>query len=313
MSWARAPETRGESSPSSLRSNGCGGARRPSRSLRSLPAIGCLVLIAGCGPSAPKPVEPVVHSKRAETTSVFFVVDYEALLPVACHDAKKHVWASGAKCLEMMPDEATVRLESGRSAKIIGKRVPTIDSCTLSTTLLEFEDAKAEKPGTFAMWPDSEIDAPHRIKWDATKKGSDGLSEHEKVIFGSAASKALDTSNIKVIQVASADLDADGASEVVVSATSGGFDPTAKTGTAGLFALDRKADTFMTVRTSPNGPYRLEGTIDVNGDGMRELLLSERRFQPSGARTDTFMVLRFVDGKFENVAEVESCWPKPKT
>ncbi len=281
---------------------------------RSLIALSVLLGGPACGSSTPATPPPSVPDKRPETSSVLFVVVYEALLPIACHDAKKHVWASGVKCIDMVPNDGFVRLESGRRAKITGKREPTIDGCTLESHLYIFEDEKLEKPGSFAVWPDSDIDKPHRISWEATKKGTEGLSDHEKARFGGVASKALGADSLKVLQVASADLDGDGTSELFVSATSSGFDPTAGQGSSGLFAFRKADDAFKTIRTSKMGPHRVEGTVDLNGDGTRELWFSERRFHPGGSKTDAMILVRPTGGggSFEIVADVETCWPKPK-
>jgi hypothetical protein len=158
--------------------------------------------------------------------------------------------------------------------------------------------------------------APHRISWEATKKGSEGLGEHERELLGKAVHTSLETDAIKVMQVATADIDADGTSEIFISVVGSDFDPVSGKGQAGLFFLRHgaggAADVVKPVRTSSVGVYRVEGTVDLDGDGTRELWISERRFHPNGSKTDSMVIERPTAQGFESVGDVETCWPRPK-
>ena len=107
--------------------------------------------------------------------------------------------------IDLLPDDASVELESGRIAKAGGFRVPTITECTLTTPLLMFENAAQEKPGTFAVWPPGGEGRVQRIDWGATKGGSAGFPEKDRVRLATALGKLSPVDSVHVVQVASAE------------------------------------------------------------------------------------------------------------
>ncbi len=276
-----------------------------------------LFLSLGCAsqraPVAPAPTKPAPVAKRPPRSGALFTVAYEALLPVACYDAKRSAWGVGAECVELLPDGAVVALESGRTAKTGGRRVPTITDCALDTPLVMFDDAKLEKPGSWAIWPPVAQGRARRLAWESTKKGADVLGEADRARLGAAMTKLAPSWNrgglVSVVQTASADLDADGASEIFFSATGGGFDPAARTGASALFVGAASGGPLTAVRTSDHAVFRVEGVVDVDDDGLSEAWISARTFHASGMRTDAMLVARPTAEGLATTPPVESCWP----
>jgi len=82
-SGARAPETRGESSSSTLRSEDSGGGWAPPRSLRSLPALSCVIAVAvafGCKKTEAEPDHPIERAELVVTTTPPIAVTVPAVV-----------------------------------------------------------------------------------------------------------------------------------------------------------------------------------------------------------------------------------------
>lgn len=278
--------------------------------------VAAALVVMGCGGSSQQPAasaKPTSFSApkaaRAAKSGIFFVVDYEALLPVACFDAKKNSWTSGEPCYELMPEGSDVQLELGRTATARGWRVPELTECVLGTPLLEFEGAKTEKPATFAVWPPG--DRARRISWEATKKGAESLPAADRTRLARAMAKVVPSESVHLIQAATADLDGDGASDFLFSATGGGFDPAGRKGAAALFY--GAADGELTpVRTSDHAVFRVEGVVDVDDDGVLEVWSSERTFHVNGMRTDSMTLARRSPQGLTAMDTRETCWPPAK-
>lgn len=274
--------------------------------------VACALVACGgtTAPTPPKVVRtaPVAKPLRAAHSGVLFVVDYEALLPVGCFNDKIGKWFSGEKCFDILPDDASVMLESGRTVKVSGWRVPTPTQCTLSTPLIMFEDAHKEKPGAWAVWPPDADKRVKRIDWEATKGGTKPFPDKDRAQLG----KALSSETVLVVQAASADLDADGASELLYSVNGGGFDPANRKGLAGLFLSHPKADDVVAIRSSDHAVFRVEATFDVDDDGLNEVWISERTFHPNGHRTDSMVLAWHSPGGLTPLPPQESCWPPAK-
>ncbi len=285
------------------------------------------LLTLGCGasqkPPAPAPAiatRAAPTAKRPAKSAVFFTVAFEALLPVACFDAKSGAWRSGEKCYDLLPttdmtspsgSKASVKLESGRTAKVGGWRVPSITGCTLTTPLLMFEDAAGESPGSYAIWPEDAGQRVHRINWEGTKKGAEALDGPARGRLAEATRKVIATSMVSVVQVASADLDGDEQSELLFSVNAGNFDPVTRTGLSILFHAYPNEEPIA-VRTSDHSVFRVEGTLDLNDDGLGEVWISERTFHPNGLRTDGITLAHFEGAHLVPQPPLESCWPPAK-
>jgi hypothetical protein len=281
--------------------------------------------MTGCGGTQPAPAaaaktRPAPSAKRPAKSAVFFTVAFEALLPVACFDAKAAQWLTGEKCYGLLPStdmtspsgsKASVKLESGRVAKVGGWRIPTITGCTLTTPLLMFENAAQETPGSYAMWPEDAGERVHRITWESTKKGAEALDAPTRTRLGEATQKVIPTKMVSVVQVASADLDGDEHSELLYSVNAGSFDPVARKGASILFHGHLDEPPVM-VRSSDHSVFRVEGTVDLNDDGLGEVWISERTFHPNGLRTDGMALLRFDGPSLVPLPPMESCWPPAK-
>jgi hypothetical protein len=271
------------------------------------------ILLVACGgsssPAAKTATSPLPPPKplRAGKSGILFVVDFEALLPVGCFNAKMNKWDSGEKCFDILPEDASVMLETGKTVKVAGWRVPTPTNCTVSTPLIMFEDAASVKPGTWAIYPPSNTSV-QRVSWDASK-GVTNLPEPDRVKL----TKALPSPEIHVVQMASSDIDGDGTSEVLYSVTGQGFDPAARKGVAGLYLSDHRSEDFITVRSSDHAVFRVEAMTDIDDDGLREVWISERTFHPNGMRTDTMVMAWPAPGGLTPLPPQESCWPPTKT
>ncbi len=287
-----------------------------STAMRSLAFVVCLGL-AGCGSSTKPPVagRPAPVGKRAPSTAIVFVVAYEALLPVACFDAVKLAWATGSACLSLLPIDTPIRLEhDSKVVKSTGRRVPTVTGCTLATELVMFDGADAEKPGALGVWPASSTAQFRRIAWDATQKGSVDLKPNERGALARGMAKVGRIEDgVALVQTASADLDDDGTSELILSANTAGFDPSKKNGFGALLVGFASQPEMAVVRSSDHTVFRAEGSIDLNDDGLAELLISERTSHPNGQRSDSYTFARFEGGSVAPLPPVESCWPPLKT
>lgn len=270
-------------------------------------------LLAACG-GTPKTVaapEPP-RAARPARSGVLFVVDFEALLPVACYSTAKKAWLSGAPCLDVIPDDASVQLEGGRVAKAVGHRVPDTPQCSLSTELLNVEGGAKEKPASYAIWPATAEDRVRRVDWNATKGGAAEFPEKDRPRVTAAMEKLGALGGVHVVQIASADLDGDGTSELLYSVTGNGFDPASKKGQSALLLSDHRSPEMVVVRSSDHAVFRIEGIVDVDDDGLKELWLSERTFHPNGTRSDSMTLAWPAPGGLSPLTPVESCWPPGK-
>jgi hypothetical protein len=273
--------------------------------------------VAGCGgKTPPAPVAPAATTPtRTARSGALFVVDFEALLPVGCYSTAKKAWLSGAACLDLVPDDASVQLEGGRVAKASGHRVPTVTQCTLTTELLNVEGGAKEPPASFAVWPPTAEERVRRIDWNATTGGAAELPENDKPRVAAAMAKLgppAQQSGVHVVQITSADLDGDGTSEILYSVTGNGFDPVSKKGTSALLLADHRFPELVVVRSSDHAVFRVEGVVDVDDDGLKELWLSERTFHPNGMRSDSMTLAWPSPGGLSPLSPVESCWPPGK-
>jgi len=281
-------------------------------------AIVAAVMMLGCGGKTKEPATttaktaPAPKPTRAAHSGALFVVDFQALLPVGCYNELTKKWDSGEKCIDLLPDDATVQLESGRTAKANGHRIPdAITGCTLTTPLLMFEDAAAEKPGTFAVWP-PKAERVKRIDWGATKGGAAGFPDKDRDRLARALAQIGSTDPVQILQAASADLDNDGASELLYSISGAGFDPATRKGKSALLLSHPLADEMLTIRSSDHAVFRVEAIVDVDDDGISEVWFSERTFHPNGMRTDTMSLAWHSPGGLAPLTPMESCWPPTK-
>jgi hypothetical protein len=278
------------------------------------PFLFAIALSIGCGSSTPSPTskaaaatKPAPKATKQGRSAVFFVVDFEALLPVACFDHHKGEWKNGEACYELLPDAPEIELEGKRVVKAGGWRVPTITNCTLSTPLLMFEGAASEKPGTLAVWPAGRrVD---RVEWPSGKVAD--VAPDVQARLGSAMAKLGNETTVKVVQVTQTDLDADGASDALFSATTGSFDPQVGKGIAALFYAPAGGDPIA-LRTSDHAVFRVEAITDVDDDGLPEVFASERTFHPNGRKSDAMTLLHWTPGGMSPLPPLESCWPPAK-
>lgn len=263
--------------------------------------------------NAPK-TAPAPKPLRAAHSGALFVVDYQALLPVGCYDEHTKRWETGEACVDLVGFDASVQLESGRTAKASGHRIPDgITDCKLTTPLLMFEDAASEKPGTFAIWPPKAEGRVRRVDWGATKGGAAGFPENDRNRLSRALAAIGSSDPVQIVQAASADLDNDGASEMLYSINGVGFDPATRKGKSALLVSHAMADNIFAIRSSDNAVYRVEAVVDVDDDGIGEVWFSERTFHPNGTRTDTMSLARHAPEGLTALPAVESCWPPPKS
>jgi len=271
-------------------------------------------LLAACGGNAtPAPVAPTApKAARTARSGALFVVDFEALLPVGCYSTAKKAWLSGAACLDLVPDDASVQIEGGRVAKASGHRVPNVTQCSLTTELLNVEGGAKEAPASFAIWPPTTEERVRRVDWNTTKGGAAEFPEKDKPRVAAAMGKLGSEGGVHVVQITSADLDGDGTSEILYSVTGNGFDPATKKGTSALLLSDHRFPDMVVVRSSDHAVFRMEGIVDVDDDGLKELWISERTFHPNGMRSDSMTLAWPSPGGLAPLSPVESCWPPGK-
>ncbi|MFV8752057.1 hypothetical protein ACNOYE_16040 [Nannocystaceae bacterium ST9] len=213
--------------------------------------------------------------KPPEVGAVFFSVD-GALLPLACYDATKKELRGGSACASMVAEGTELYMASSFGKKTLDKTGAgtKVSLCGDENAL---PTAQLDAGGAFdwAVWPKSV--APGVVQIDPKTWSDRGalLSDEEKAKVEAAIAKTSQAKGeFRSRQKASTDIDGDGKDEIFVSAViAHPTDPDRNLFSAlymapagnwdGLILIDRGKKDIDVVR--------LRGTVDLDGDGKREL------------------------------------------
>jgi len=269
---------------------------------------------------APKPAtpEPEVDSLRVaegdppvdgpvppETSMVFFGVE-GSLYPLACYDAAKKALLSGEPCLAMVPAGAEVRVasEDAEYNKVAGERAEP--HCLIGSgknVAVAVEGITEGASFFYGVWPRSTMKLVKPVDRDSTSPRATQLGSDE-VTKLSAAVKAKGGSvgdELRAHQVAEVDLDGQGKPDKVYSVFVPDPSISEQYRWSGLFlAPEGNLDglVFIAQSKSKRDVFEVRGTVDLDGDGQRELWTRMVFEEGAGDRIVTFQ-----DGKPKAVGD----------
>lgn len=246
-------------------------------------------LLAGCGAEAPPPPPPAPAPAPAPapepepppppTGRVLLVASEFGLSPLACFVATSKEFASGEACLPLVPAGAEVWLMSGTAARVTGRGAAncpgaaTPDPTALVDTPPETLRGDAVAPVSLK---DALVYLSPTMPADADRGAPKPLREQIAAAI-TAAVPELKAPKPRIDQHASVDLDGDGAGETIVAAVVPGSskDEDANFRYSAIFVVPAGgAPQLLRGRADTRERYGLLGTIDLDGDGARELYLN---------------------------------------
>jgi hypothetical protein len=225
--------------------------------------------VAAGDPPVDGPVPP-------ETSMVVFSIE-GALNPLGCFDKDKGQMLGAEACLDLVPEGAEVRLSSIDSEynKIAGPRVEP--QCLIGsgkTVAIEVEGITEGAQFVYGTFPRSAMKTVRFVEDKTLDARRIRLSDEEKQKLSAAAGGGLTPETIEPHQVAEVDVYGDGSKDKVYSVFapdprvseqyrwSGVF--LAKGGSLGALTLLDKSTTKRDV-------FEVRGTVDLDGDGKKEL------------------------------------------
>lgn len=242
---------------------------------------------------------PVDGPVPPATSMVFFGIE-GSLYPLACFDAEKKALLAGDPCLAMVPPGAEVRVasEDAEYNKVAGER--TEPHCMIGSgknLAVAVDGITAGASFFYGVWPRAAMKLIKPIDRDSTSPRATQLGSDE-VAKLSAAVKAKGGSvgdELRAHQVAELDLDGQGKPDKVYSV----FVPdpviSEQYRWSGLFfAPEGNLDAlvFVAQSKSKRDVFEVRGTLDLDGDGQRELWMRMVFEEGAGDRIVTFQ-----DGK----------------
>ncbi len=259
----------------------------------ALPLVGTLACKGADEPAADKkedkkaaplpepPPEPAVPEmdlsgpKPPEVGAVFFSVD-GALLPLACFDPASKAIKGGNDCRTMVAEGSEVYMASSFGKKTLDKTATgTKDSLCGDQNALPTPQLDAGGAFDWAVWPKSV--APGVVQIDPKTWSDRGalLSDDERAKVEAAIAKTSPAKGeFRSRQKAMADIDGDGKDEIFVSAViAHPTDPDRNLFSALYMAPGGNWDALILLDRAKKeiDVVRLRGTVDLDGDGKREL------------------------------------------
>lgn len=256
---------------------------RPLALLASLAA-----LLPGCGseapppPPAPKPAPieaPPPAPPPPPTGRVLLIASEFGLSPLACFLDHTRTFATGDACLDLAPVGAEVWLMTGSAAKVVGRGAATCPGATSPGATITIEAPREALRGD-AVLPSALKDAlayvppepPAEVDRAAPKELRERIARAIKAAFP-------DLGEVKpvIAQRARLDLFGDGTPEELVVATVPGKtrDEEANLRLSALFLVpEGGAPALLRARPDTRKRYTVIGSIDLDGDGTREIYLN---------------------------------------
>ncbi len=216
-----------------------------------------------------------------ETSAVFFSAD-GAITPLGCFDVRTKKLVGGRKCLALVPSDAEVLLSSAFSNDLdkVGTRKNSM--CEVGDKPSSFSTARLDAGAAYdwAAWPRSLGRVVEAVSADTRGNRAKQLKPDELEAVR-AQIRALRASaadgDIRPHQKASLDLDGDEKLERFISVVVAHPSDPDRYLFSGLFmAPGGDLARLRPIHTSrkPNDIVSLEGAVDLDGDGRRELWLS---------------------------------------
>lgn len=237
-----------------------------------------------------------------ETTAVFFAID-GALIPLACFDKDKGKLAGGKDCLKMVEKDAEVFLgsEYGRALDKVGD--PKNALCEVSDKPTSLGTPAIDQGQTYewATVPKSLATVAEQVKSDTKSDTAVQLSEDEKAKLTEAVNAAKPSAakgELRCNQKADIDIDGDGKAERFFSVLVGHPKSPDRSLYSALFmAKGGDIGQLVMVESSKRDldVITLQGAVDLDGDGKREL----------------WVALTFDGGSGDRIVVLEGDKPKP--
>lgn len=235
-----------------------------------------------------EPSEPTLQVDQGElavdgpvppqTNMVFYVVD-GALLPLGCYDKAKGAIAAGKTCLNMIESGAEVRISASDSAfnKTVGEKA--VPQCLTGTTEKVAWSVAGISEGAafkFAAWPPSALKVVQPVEADTTAPRNTQLDEDETQALLSAmkAKGARIRGDLSAHQIAEIDLDGRAPKEKFYSVyVPHPTEPEQYLWTGAFVAQGGDLTQLTLLESSKNSAdaFEVRGTLDLDGDGVREL------------------------------------------
>lgn len=245
----------------------------------------------------PGPVPP-------DTSMVFYTVE-GALLPLACFDQKAGEIKTGKPCLAMVESGTEVRVTSTDTSvnKPVGE--PTEPQCLAGEgkeIALAVEGITEGANFKYGAWPPSALKVVKYVPDSSTRPENTQLGEDETSTLMAAVQKAGGKGDeLKAHQIAEIDVDANDTKDKVYAV----FIPHPKLSEqyawSGTFvAMDGDLENLVLVEKSQSKKdvFEVKGTLDLDGDGSRELWVRLVFEEGGGDR-----IYRMTDGKAEPIGK----------
>ncbi|TPV93233.1 MAG: hypothetical protein B7733_21565 [Myxococcales bacterium FL481] len=240
-------------------------------------------------PPAPVPVPQEPAKPRIdlsgpvppETSAVFFSVD-GAMTPLACFDAEKKRLVGGQACKKLMPDGAEVLLSSEFSTELDKAGGAKAAMCEVGGKPQSIGTPRLDGGAAFdwAAWPKSLGRVVEAVKAETRKDRNKQLSPDEvaavKAVIAKLAPRAA-KGELRPYQKATLELGGDDRPELFLSVVVAHPTDPDRNLFAGLFYApggDLASLKPIHTSTKPDDFIALEGAVDLDGDGQRELWVS---------------------------------------
>lgn len=261
-----------------------------------------VILCPGCasGPTrSQQPAPPAAPAKELPGARVLFLVipeveggdglpeDRPVLMPLACQSAGRIM--GGQLCLGTLPNNAALALEGGEVVYAQGRSRPYCEGVISRSRGLALSSVGY---ATYAVWPPEDLGQVHPTEagppYRTTCRGwcNFGRTGHPRIKIPAplkprlsaalAAAKAGDSvEDAELVQTVDVDLDGDGTPERFYSVVIP--DPGAEEYSFSFSALylswGKGTGALRLVRRADHAAVVVRGTLDLDGDGTRELWL----------------------------------------
>lgn len=266
----------------------------------------------------PKPVEPEVESLVVaegdppvdgpvppDTSMVFFGIE-GTLYPLACYNAEKKSLQGGSECLDLLAPGAEVRVasEDAEYNKIAGERAEPQCLIGSGKNIGIAVDGITEGASFFyGVWPRSAMRLVKTVARESTSARDTQLSDDEVAKLGAAIKAKGGAVGDEVLahQVAELNLDGQGAPDKAYAVYVPDPKHSEQYRWSGLFfAPEGNLDelVFIDQSKSKRDVFEVRGTVDLDGDGTRELWTRMVFEEGAGDR-----IVTLKDGKAKSLGE----------
>jgi hypothetical protein len=228
-------------------------------------------------PATKPPLRSGPAGRQAATTVVVFGLEREGLLPIACFDATLKRTQGGVDCLHLVAEGDSVVTDRGQHL-VVGKRQDV--SCPRGNAHQPgfglAKEAESESKSYFAVWPRDAL-ARLMITTGGLKPTAAELGELEALLrqtFAQESTDSLPTSQraLVIYTGESVDLDGDGAPDRVFSGVVDSLEGLRFTGLLGFLSTHGGKPSI--IHRDPAYTFYLRGSVDLDGAGGRELLVT---------------------------------------